>query len=95
MLKKRGSKAYKFYVKQYTPIGRVSDNGTGVDKIRVYDDTTLRPVQRGHLDAILHRVRPEHGSSQVVDGDTLRAVHICWGYILHIGFFALWKQSPD
>lgn len=74
----------KFHVKWHTPIGRVSDNSTRVDKISVYDDTTLRAVQRGHLDAILHRVRPEHSSSQVVDGDTLWAVQICWPVTLSL-----------
>lgn len=62
--------------KHYIPIGRVSDNSTGVDKIGVYNDTSLRSVQRSHLNAILHRVRPEHSASQVVDGNALWAVQI-------------------
>lgn len=65
-------------MKHYTPIGRISDNGTGVDKIRIYNDTTLRPIQSGHLDVILHGVCPEHSSSQVVDGDPLWALQICY-----------------
>lgn len=62
----------------YTPIGRIGDNSSRVDKTRIYNDTTLRPVQRGHFNAILHRVCPEHCSPQVVDGNTLWAIQICY-----------------
>lgn len=64
-------------LKRHTPIGGVSDNRPGVDKIRVHDDPTLRAVQRGHFDVIHHRVGPEEGPSQVVDGDALWTVQVC------------------
>lgn len=65
------------HLNRYTPIGGVGNDSTGVDEIRVYDDSSLRPIQRGHLNAILHGVGPEHGSPQVVDGDALWTVQIC------------------
>lgn len=73
MLKKQASKVFKFY----TPTGRVCDNSTGVDEVRVYNDAALRAIQRSHLNAILHRVCPEYNPSQIVDGDTLWATQIC------------------
>lgn len=60
-----------------TPVVGVRHDGPGVDQVRVHDDAALRAVQGGHLDAILHRVRPEEGPPQVVDGDALWAVHVC------------------
>lgn len=59
------------------PIWRVRYDSTGVDEIRVYDDATLGPVQRGDLDVILHGICPEHSSAQVIDGDALWAIQIC------------------
>lgn len=62
---------------KHAPTGRVGDNSAGVDQIRVHNDAALRAIQRGHLDAILHRVRPEDGPTQVVDGHALWAAQVC------------------
>lgn len=85
--------------KHYTPIGGISNNSTRVDEVSVYNDASLRSVQRSHLNAILHRVCPEHGSSQVVDGKALWAIQIFdknnKGQIFNIIVFSLCSSNSS
>lgn len=76
----------------YTPIDGVSNDSSGVHEICVYEDTTLSPIQRRHLNAIVQRVCPEHRSTHVVDGNTFRAAQIyknemCLFYFQAVSWF--------
>ena len=58
------------------PVDGISNDRTRVDEVIVKEHAAVAAVQLGHLDAVHHGVRPEHGPRHVVYGNALRAPQI-------------------